>query len=173
MTDFNNRLLAAILDCGTDDVSIISDTTYDLFNIVERVKEDYGNITLEYLIIEIIREGIDDFTYSIKERIANIEAVYPNFNKVMGNRTDEEYEKYICELDDEGKLTYDEFCDMADILRTHKEYVALQKLNPYKDIEYSFNYLATDVCFVNNEELYQDYCKDMMEEFESNTGFSL
>ena len=62
---------------------------------------------------------------------------------------------------------------MDEVLRNDRDLESLEQLNVKKDIEYSFNYLATEVYFINNEGLYQDYCGDMITEFENHTGFSL
>lgn len=172
-TDFYEELLSALLDCGTADVSIIADTSYDMDDMVEKAKDYYGDVTLENLACAIIEQGIIDFEEAMLNRIETIETEYDNFAALMNGLDDDEYEDYIIELDEAGELTMEQFRDMDGILQAHRELVALKELNVQEDISYYFNCLDTHAYFCNNEELYREYCSDMIDEFESNTGFSL
>lgn len=172
-TDFYEELLSALLDCGTNDISIISDCGYDMDEIVEISKEERGDVRLENLTCIIIERGLDDLEHSIKTRIRRIKDEYPNLDELMDNRDGDEYEEYIGQLEDAGELSMEQFKDMDGILRAYRELDALEELNVHTDTEYSFNYLATYVYFLNNEEIYREYCEDMLDEFERNTGFSL
>lgn len=173
MTNFYEELLSALLDCGTSDISIISDCGYDMDEIVESARDVWENVTLENLTCIIIERGLGDLEHSIKNRIRRIRDEYPDLDELMGGRDGDEYEEYIGQLDDAGELSMEQFRDMDGILRAYRELDALEELDVRADTEYSFNYLATSVYFINNEEIYQDYCKDMLDEFERNTGFSL
>lgn len=167
------KILSAILDCGEVDVSLLNDIEYDIFDIVNITKDRYGEITLEYLINVVVEKGINDFDEAVADRISNIKLDYSNLNEIVGDRTPDEYEDYMCDLDDNGLLSWEDFKDMNEVLLHYRELEALEQLNVKEDIEYSFNYLATYVHFINNEELYQDYCGDMITEFENHTGFPL
>ena len=172
-TDFYEELLSALLDCGTADISIISDCGYDMDEIVEITKEEWGDVRLENLTYTIIEHGLNDLEHSIETRIRRIKDEYPDLDELMDGRDGDEYEEYIGQLDDAGELSMEQFKDMDGILRAYRELDALEDLNVRMDTEYSFNYLATYVYFLNNEEIYREYCKDMLDEFERNTGFSL
>lgn len=172
-TDFYEELLSALLDCGTADISIISDCGYDMDEIVESAKEEWGDVRLENLTCTIIERGLDDLEHSIETRIRRIKDEYPDLDELMGGRDGDEYEEYIGQLEDADELSMEQFKDMDGILRAYRELDALEELDVRADTEYSFNYLATSVYFIDNEEIYRDYCEDMLDEFERNTGFLL
>lgn len=61
----------------------------------------------------------------------------------------------------------------ASELETNDEYNTLKNLDPYEDIELSFNFLDTNVYIVNHEDEYKSYLKHECDMFEELTGFTL
>ena len=62
-----NDLIRAVLDCGVDDLSMLDDTEADLFKVVERMRFEGLEITLNGIMAEIFQEGIFRMDEAVKE----------------------------------------------------------------------------------------------------------
>lgn len=83
-----NDLIRAILKCGVDDLSMLDDSAADLFKIVEQMRFEGLELTLNGIMAEIFREGIfrmDEAVKSIKKRL--------EAEEYKGTLTDAEYEQ--------------------------------------------------------------------------------
>lgn len=49
----------------------------------------------------------------------------------------------------------------------------LKQLKPFEDIESFHNYLDTSIYFINNSEIYNQYCEQELKTFTENTGFEI
>ena len=71
-----NDLFRAILGCGTDDLNLLDDSGADLFKVVERMRFEGVEITLNGIMAEIFREGIfrmDEAVKEVQKRLKNEE----------------------------------------------------------------------------------------------------
>ncbi len=141
-----NDLCQAILDCGSLDLNILDDVEYDFYDIVERLRMEDIPVTLASIVTEIFLQGISDINKALEEVIEETEI------DLVNAKIDED-EALINELED--KLEN------------------LKELEPDTDIEWYFNYLDTSICFTNNSEIYRDYLSEVVEEVETNMGFSI
>ena len=141
-----NDLCQAILDCGSLDLNILDDVEYDFYEIVERLRMEDIPVTLASIVTEIFLQGISDINKALEEVIEETEI------DLVNAKIDED-EALINELED--KLEN------------------LKELEPDTDIEWYFNYLDTSICFTNNSEIYRDYLSEVVEEVETNMGFSI
>lgn len=140
----NDRiLLSAILNCGTADLSILDGVEYDWGGIVDEAREEYGEITLGSLFSTVIDFGINDLNLRIDEKIDELKY------KIMDTEDDEKIER------------------LENIIQL------LKKVEPQDDFGIYFNYLDTHVCISKNIDIYLNYLRDEIEEFENNTGFDL
>ena len=62
-----NDLIRAVLTCGVDDLSMLDDSGADLFKVVERMRFEGLEITLNGIMAEIFREGIFRMGEAVKE----------------------------------------------------------------------------------------------------------
>ena len=62
-----NDLIRAVLACGVDDLSMLDDSGADLFKVVERMRFEGLEITLNGIMAEIFREGIFRMGEAVKE----------------------------------------------------------------------------------------------------------
>lgn len=69
-----NDLIRAVLDCGVDDLNMLDDSEADLFKIVERMRFEGLEITLNGIMAEIFREGIFRMGEAVKEVRERLEA---------------------------------------------------------------------------------------------------
>lgn len=69
-----NDLIRAILDCGADDLSLLDDSGADLFKVVERMRFEGLEITLNGIMAEIFREGIFRMDEAVKEARKSLES---------------------------------------------------------------------------------------------------
>ena len=67
-----NDLIRAVLDCGVDDLSLLDDSAADMFKIVEQMRFEGLDLTLNGIMEEIFKEGIfrmNEAVKSIKKRL--------------------------------------------------------------------------------------------------------
>ena len=68
-----NDLIRAILDCGVDDLDMLDDSKADLFKVVERMRFEGMEITLNGIMEEIFQEGISRIDEAVKETQKRLE----------------------------------------------------------------------------------------------------
>lgn len=68
-----NDLIRAVLDCGVDDLSMLDDTGADLFKVVERMRFEGLEITLNGIMEKIFMEGISRMDEAVKEARKKLE----------------------------------------------------------------------------------------------------
>lgn len=67
-----NDLIRAILNCGVDDLSILDDSEADMFKIIEQMRFEGLELSLNGIMTEIFKEGIfrmDEAVKSEKKRL--------------------------------------------------------------------------------------------------------
>lgn len=62
-----NDLIRAVFGCGMDDLSLLDDAEADMFETVEKLKEEGLEISLMGIIEEIFKEGIFRIGETVKE----------------------------------------------------------------------------------------------------------
>lgn len=162
-------ILISVLSCGYADLSVITDCKYDIEELMEEVenmgyeKPDLNNLAKAmfykgiYEIESFIENNKDEILDDIDEKNAGIEDRMDELEN-----DDEEFEN------DELWNKLDE--EQAD-LKTKKE--DIESLEPIDDIESYHNYLDTSIYFLKNQEIYQKYFQEALDEFEENTGFAI
>lgn len=141
-----NDLCQAILDCGSLDLNILDDVEYDFYEIVKRLRDEEMPVTLGSIVTEIFLQGISDINKALSETIEETEIDLVN-----------------AKIDNDKELIN----ELEDKLENLKE------LEPDRDIEWYFNYLDTSIYFTNHSEIYRDYLREVVEEVETNMGFSI
>lgn len=68
-----NSVLMAVLECGTDDLSILDDIGYDLGDIVEGLIAGGIRPTLNAITGEVFRRGVEELTQRINDRLCEPE----------------------------------------------------------------------------------------------------
>lgn len=68
-----NDLIRAILGCGVDDLNLLDDAEADMFEIIDRMKFDGMELTLNGIMAEVFREGIFRLSEAVKETRKNLE----------------------------------------------------------------------------------------------------
>lgn len=140
-----DRLLMALLECGSMDLSILDCVEYDLGEIAED------------LIAEGIRPTLNAITEGIflKGQSELIEAVENAIEERKAQQADtDDTEK--------GEAEYD---------RLQDEIEELESLDPEEDMEWYCNCLDTSCWFSNNEEIYWKYIPGAINTIEKNMGF--
>lgn len=69
-----NDLIKAILDCGTDDLSMLDDSGADMSKTLERMCFEGLEISLNGIMAEIFREGIFRMSEAVKEARKRLES---------------------------------------------------------------------------------------------------
>lgn len=139
------RILAALLDCGSLDVCILEDVGYDLGEItedlvLEGVKPTLNAIT-EAIFIKGMRELAEAVEEAIKERI--------------------ELQRHTDDTDD-GRAKYGQL---------QKEIDELERLDPEEDMGWFCNCLDTSCWLENNEKIYRKYLQKEIRNIEYSMGF--
>lgn len=69
-----NDLIRAILGCGVDDLNMLDDAEADMFKVVEHMRFEGMELTLNGIMAEVFREGIFRLSEAVKEKVKNLEA---------------------------------------------------------------------------------------------------
>ena len=148
------EILTNLLDCGTDDLKLLEDIEYDLYDILEYLKE-CGNFNINSIFREVFKKGAIDLNYAFIERKEEIrEQIIEEMQTVK-----EEYPDYDLEKDED----YQELVNDLDLLDN-------EKLNPIEDLDYYLNYLDTHV-YMEYIEFYRKYMPDIVDTIETNMGW--
>ena len=145
MTSNRDYVLMATLNCGELDLGLLDGVGYDLCEIVSDLREEGIQPTLSLIMNEVFCKGVSDMKEYLDEMI---------------EETRSEGEEAMWGGDHEAAV------------RSARKLADLHKLNPEEDITWDFNYIATDVGFAKNGELYRLYLPSSIKEIESNIGFS-
>ncbi len=68
-----NDLIWAILNCGIDDLSMLDDAGADMFEIVDHMKFEGVELSLNNILEEVFKEGIYRLEQAVKELRAELE----------------------------------------------------------------------------------------------------
>ena len=85
-----HALIRAVLDCGVDDLSMLDDSGADMFKVVEQMRFEGLEITLNGIMAEIFREGIFRMSEAVKETRKRLED-----EEDAGTLTEAGYEKAL------------------------------------------------------------------------------
>lgn len=146
MQDYLTYLASALLDCGYADLRVLKNCAYDFTDLIENCKDGFGTINLNTLCRTMFEMGMVEIQDSIGERI-------------------EQLQEELKDVDDTE--TNNETEEMRD------ELANLLKLKPFDDIESYHNFLDTSIYFINNSDIYNNYCLHELETFGNNTGYSI
>lgn len=61
------EILTNLLDCGTDDLKLLEDIEYDLYDILEYLKE-YVSFNINTIFREVFKKGAIDLNYAFRKR---------------------------------------------------------------------------------------------------------
>lgn len=74
MCDYRDMWLSELLDCGYCDVSILEDIEYDITDLAEYCKINFGEVNLGGIVISAFSFGLSDIYKSIERRIQELDA---------------------------------------------------------------------------------------------------
>ena len=83
-----NDLFRAVLDCGVDDLSSLDDAGANMFETVQKMRDEGLAISLNNIIEEVFKEGIFRMEKKLKEEKEWLESL-----ERYGNITEYGYEK--------------------------------------------------------------------------------
>lgn len=69
-----NAVLKAVLECGTDDLRMLDDIGYDLGEMVEEMIAEGIKPTLNTILSDVFRRGVEELEQLINDRICELEA---------------------------------------------------------------------------------------------------
>lgn len=180
-------LLRALLDCGSLDLAILDDCNYDLGEIIEELKFEGVDITLNAItdwifwkgqqeLVEIVNSFIEDLNQDIKdleetkselnERIDRIEKKILSLNPT-------EFADDIAQLNRDKKGLEDsiEYTERK-IKEVNVKLVDVKCLDPNEDMTWFCNCLDTH-CWLcrEREDIYRKYFGEELSTIEENMGF--
>ena len=148
------EILTNLLDCGTEDLKLLEDIKYDLYDILEYLKE-YGSVNINSIFREVFDKGAIDLNYAFIEQKDEIrEQILEEMQTAK-----EEYPDYDLEKDED----YQELVNDLDLLDN-------EKLNPMEDLDYYLNWQDTHV-YMEHIEFYRKYIPDVVDTIETNMGW--
>ena len=173
-SNISKQLLAHLLNCGTDDLSILDDIKYDIIDIVDDLTDDYFTPSLNSIIHEVFRKGIgelDDYIcdtkYDIVAELRILEEKLPSKKDVKKNITRKENALTHNDIDMAQKygIEYSE-----DATRDIDE---LKELDPFDDIHYYENCADSDICIVRHQDIYRRFYANKIFDIEDSMGFTM
>ena len=148
------EILTNLLDCSTDDLKLLEDIEYDLYDILEYLKE-YGSFNINDIFSEVFMKGAIDLKYAF---IGRKDGIREQILEEM-QMTKEEYPDSDLEKDED----YQELVNDLDLLDN-------EKLNPIEDLNYYLNWQDTHV-YMEHIEFYRKYMSDVVDTIETNMGW--
>lgn len=146
------NLLAILLDCGSDVLSILDDVGYDMNEIVADAIDNYRKVTLNALLATIFVNGLADLDSAYRE---NKESIFEDINdEIESLKIDYSYSE-----------EYQRVYELEELLIDMIDY------SPFRDGDYFVNYLDSHI-YVPHIDFYRKYMKDEVEEIERNMGIS-
>ena len=148
------EILTNLLNCSTGDLKLLDDIEYDLYDIIEYLKE-YGSFNINDIFSEVFMKGAIDLKY---EFIGRKDGIREQILEEM-QATKEEYPDYDLEKDED----YQELVNDLDLLDN-------EKLNPIEDLNYYLNWQDTHV-YMEHIEFYRKHMPDVVDTIETNMGW--
>lgn len=180
-------LLAALLDCGYLDIQILDDCNYDLGEIVEDLKFEGIEISLNAITDAIFMKGQRELTDAVEELLNSKKAdldelkedadeLSERSNQLQSDIEDldeDEDAEEIDELSAELENIEDQITNRDEqIEELEEEIEELEVLDPESDMEWFCNCLDTSCWFSDNEEIYRKYFESVIDDIEYNMGFT-
>lgn len=170
-SNISKRLLAHLLNCGTDDLSILDDIKYDIIDIVDDLSDDYFTPSLNNIIHEVFRKGIgelDDYIRDTKyDIIAELRILEDGLSEIHDNVNDkiDTLSSEIIDIMQKYGVEYSE-----DATRYISE---LKELDPFDDIQYYENCVDSDISIVRHQDIYRRFYADKIFDIEDSMGFTM
>lgn len=172
-SNISKRLLAHLLNCGTDDLSILDDIKYDIIDIVDDLSDDYFTPSLNNIIHEVFRKGIgelDDYIRDTKyDIIAELRILEDGLSEIHdGDNVNDKIDALSSDIIDIMQKYGVEYS--KDATRYIDE---LKELDPFDDIQYYENCVASDISIVRHEDIYRRFYADEIFDIEDKIGFTM
>ena len=170
-SNISKRLLAHLLNCGTDDLSILDDIKYDIIDIVDDLSDDYFTPSLNNIIHEVFRKGIgevDDYIRDTKyDIIAELRILEDGLSEIHDNVNDkiDTLSSEIIDIMQKYGVEYSE-----DATRYISE---LKELDPFDDIQYYENCVDSSISIVRHQDIYRRFYADKIFDIEDSMGFTM
>ena len=170
-SNISKRLLAHLLNCGTDDLSILDDIKYDIIDIVDDLSDDYFTPSLNNIIHEVFRKGIgelDDYIRDTKyDIIAELRILEDGLSEIHDNVNDKSdtLSSEIIDIMQKYGVEYSE-----DATRYISE---LKELDPFDDIQYYENCVDSDISIVRHQDIYRRFYAEKIFDIEDMMGFTM
>lgn len=115
---WKDDVLATIMECGTLDLSILTDVEYDLCELLETCCDVYGDFNINHVMLLVFEKGIEEIQEAVQERMSELAGI------VEEEMTPEEHEEYheLARLDPFADIeSYHNFLDTSVYFRAHGE----------------------------------------------------
>lgn len=139
------NLLREFLNCGSLDLSVLEGIEYDLCEIVEELRANGINPTLNAITAEVFYKGQLELEEAVDAAI-----------------TDRKNAQEETDISHEG---------IAEYYRLQGEIEELETLNPDRDMRWYCNCLDTSCWLEWNESIYRKYLADEIRNIEDRMGF--
>ena len=137
------ELFANLLNCGTSDWACLKGCDVDIREIAKEIAENEGRMP-----------DLEDI----------LDAIFRQGIGMMKKAVEDK----IKELEMKSNALSE-----ADNEKEREVLEKIKVLNPYKDLTYDVNYLASNMSIINNNEIYEEYFADTIDEIENMTGYNI
>lgn len=177
MNNLMSAICTEVLDCSTEDLSILDDCNYDLASIISDLKND-NCLSLKTVVDKVVEQAINDLNQKITDRIDDIIKDLTTLISYLPSEEDNEKEvnKKVLIIEQNDDLYSLDRCYECEWKENAEEYLDdLQKIKEHGvkyDINYYFNYLDTHVSFLAHQDTYSRFFKEEIKDVEDKLGFS-
>ena len=185
-SNVSEQLLAHLLNCGTDDLSILDDIKYDIIDIVDDLSDDYFTPSLNNIIDEVFRKGIEELDDFIRDTKYDIIAELRILEDKLSEIHDGDVNFIIDNVNDKIDNVNDKIdalpSEIIDIMLKYgveysedaTRYISeLKELDPFDDIHYYENYTDSDISIVRHQDIYRRFYADKIFDIEDKMGFTM
>ena len=137
------ELFANLLNCGTSDWACLKGCDVDIREIAKEIAENEGRMP-----------DLEDI----------LDAIFRQGIGMMKMAVEDKIEELELEFKALSKKDNEEMREVMEKIKV---------LNPYKDLTYDVNYLASSMSIINNNEIYEEYFADTIDEIENMTGYNI
>ena len=124
MTDFKDDIIVALLDCGYADIYVFDQCQYEMSQMCEECKDDYGEVNINNLARTMFNFGLRDIANKVDERIKELQETE---NPSEAEKTELEAIKELSPFDDFGSyhncLDTSIWLERHDLADTYKTYM--------------------------------------------------
>ncbi len=163
------KVLALLLDCGTDDLSMLNDMKIDFEKVIDECKY-YNNLTLRGLVETAWDMAFAEFKEAVERDLPEIQERIAAY-AILDDDGSKDLPPEIADVPDVYRYGYMDVENFSDPAKRDLE--ELKEISLDDDFEFSFNCSSSRICLLDHHELYSRLFNDLLDGLEEQMGISI